>query len=182
MSDDAALRALSLGYASAVDGLDGEAFASLFTEDGELWVPDAARGTEPTVCRSGADALSRIPAGLARYHLTHHRVGPGTYSVDGDSATGVVAGVAHHVTASAPHPPAVAGGGPGTDAIWYLRYRDRYVRGADGWRIARRELHLRWIEARPIPHVGPARRVPRAGDAPAGGGVRSGHEPARPTT
>jgi hypothetical protein len=173
MSDDGALRALSLGYAVAVDGLDGAAFASLFTGDGELWVPDVARSPDPTVCRSGADALSRIPSGLARYHVTHHRVGPATYLVDRDSATGEVDGVAHHLTASDPDPGAVPGGGPGTDAIWYLRYRDRYRRSPDGWRIARRELHLRWTEERPVDHVGPGRGVAPAGDGPSGGGVRS---------
>jgi hypothetical protein len=157
MNEDGALRALSVGYAAAVDGLDGEAFASLFTGDGELWVPDVSVGTRPTVCRAGADALSRIPSGLARYHVTRHRVGPAVYAVDGDSATGAVAGVAHHLTASARSGGTVPGGGPGTDAVWYLDYRDRYRRGADGWRIVRRELHLRSIETRPVPHVGPAR-------------------------
>jgi hypothetical protein len=157
MTDDAPLRALSLGYAAAVDRLDGETFASLFTEDGELWVPDVAVGTEPTVCRLGAAALARIPSGLARYHVTRHRVGSAVYAVEGASATGQVAGVAHHVTATAPPASVAPGGGPGTDTVWYLDYRDRYRRGADGWRITRRELHLRWIESRPVPHVGPAR-------------------------
>jgi len=170
MDDVAALRGLSLGYAAAVDGLDGGAFASLFTGDGELWVPDVTVGHEPTVCRSGTAALSRIPSGLARYHATHHRVGLATYVLDGDTATGEVAGVAHHLTASDPSRGALAGGGPGTDTIWYLDYRDRYRRGDDGWRITRRELHLRWIETRALPHVGPGRRAGRAGDGHPGRG------------
>ncbi len=157
MTDDAALRALSLGYAAAVDALDGEAFAALFTGDGELWVPDVTRGPDPTICRSGGPALSRIPSGLARYHATHHRVGPATYAVSGDVATGEVTGVAHHLRATGPDTGTVVGGGQGTDSAWYLRYRDRYRRGPEGWRIARRELHLRWIEERPVDHVGPAR-------------------------
>ena len=157
MTDEDALRALSAGYAAAVDALDGDAFAALFTEDGELWVPDVSVGNEPTVCRSGGDALARIPSGLARYHVTHHRVGPAVVTVDGDSATGEVAGVAHHVTATGPA--AAPGGGPGTDSVWFLVYRDRYRREVGGWRIARRALHLRWVEERRVDHVGPPRRT-----------------------
>jgi len=160
MTDTARLRALSLGYAAAVDALDGDAFAALFTEDGELWVPDPSQGPEPTVCRSGAGSLRRIPSGLARYHVTHHRVGPAEYVVTGDSATGEVTGVAHHLTVSVTDPPdapTASAGGPGIDTVWFLRYEDRYRREDDGWRIARRSLHLRWIEERPVGRVGPAR-------------------------
>jgi SnoaL-like domain len=166
MTDTARLRALSLGYAAAVDALDGDAFAALFTEDGELWVPDPSQGPEPTVCRSGADRLRRIPSGLAHFHVTHHRVGPADYVVTGDSATGEVTGVAHHLTASVADPagPAGASGAPtasaespGVDAVWFLRYEDRYRSEGGEWRIARRALHLRWIEERPVERVGPAR-------------------------
>ena len=157
MTDVARLRALAYGYAAAVDALDGEAFASLFTEDGELWVPDPARGPDPTICRSGAGSLGRVPSGLARYHVTHHRVGRADYVIDGDTATGAVTGVAHHLAASAPGPTGVPDGGRGTDTVWFLRYEDRYRREAAGWRIARRALHLRWIEERPLDRVGPAR-------------------------
>ena len=166
-ADHEALRALSVGYATAVDALDGDGFAALFTEDGELWVPDVSTGTEPTICRSGHEALVRIPSGLARYHVTHHRVGPAVLTVDGDSATAEVAGVAHHVTATGPAtgpadgtgdgPADGPGGGPGTDTVWFLVYRDHYRRGPGGWRIARRALHLRWVEERPLDHVGPPR-------------------------
>ena len=157
MTDDAALRALSLGYAAAVDALDGDAFAALFTEDGELWVPDVAVGPEPTIRRTGAGQLSRIPSGLARYHVTRHGVGPATFTVDGDTAMGVVTGVAHHLSTAGPDAAPVPGGGPGTDTIWYLRYEDRYLRRPGGWRMARRALHLRWIEERPVDLVGPGR-------------------------
>jgi len=155
MTDEDALRALSVGYAAAVDALDGDGFAGLFTEDGELWVPDISAGADPTICRSGQEALARIPSGLARYRATHHRVGPAVFTVDGTSATGEVAGVAHHVTATGPADG--PGGGPGTDTVWFLVYRDRYRRAAGGWRIARRSLHLRWVEERPVRHVGPPR-------------------------
>ena len=57
MTDLDDVRHLSTGYAAAVDALDGDAFAHLFTTDGELWVPDVTRaasrpsaGREPISC------------------------------------------------------------------------------------------------------------------------------------
>jgi SnoaL-like domain len=156
MTDLDDLRHLSTGYAAAVDALDGEAFAALFTTDGELWVPDASLVAEPTIRRAGSEQLRRIPAGLARYHSTNHRIGATTYELRGDTAVGTVIGEAHHLTASAG---TIAGrdGGPGVDTIWYLRYEDEYARESTGWRIARRALHLQSIEERQLDQIGPGR-------------------------
>jgi hypothetical protein len=154
--DVAGLRRVALGYAAAVDTLDGPAFADLFTDDGELWVPDPHSGFEPTIMRSGRARLERIPSGLAGYHVTFHVVWSAAYDVDGDRATGTVAGVAHHVTADLGE---CAVGG--LDTVWYLRYADEYVRAGDAWLLSRRCLHLRDIEYRRISHVGPGRRQPR---------------------
>ncbi len=158
MSDAADLRALSVGYAAAVDSLDGPGFAALFTVDGELWVPDGSRDNAPTICRAGTAALEAIPSGLRRYLATYHRVGVASYVIDGDSATGDVTGVAHHLGARTGEPREAAdGGGRGLDTIWYLRYADDYRRTDAGWRIARRVLHLHWIEERPVEWTGPGR-------------------------
>src|SRR5271155_3580834 len=118
MNDLDDLRRLSTGYAAAVDTLDGDAFADLFTTDGELWVPDVAQGTEPTIRRAGADQLRRIPAGLARYHSTNHRIGATSYELHDDAAVGTVVGEAHHLTASAGAVAVDRDGGPGVDTIW----------------------------------------------------------------
>ena len=157
MMDSAAFRQLSTGYASAVDTLDGPAFAALFTPDGEMWVPDLAGGRAPTICRAGSAALERIPSGLARYHSTHHRVGPAVYAVEGETGTATVTGVAHHLSALPDSPTPARPHDPGIDVVWYLRYEDDYRRDASGWRIARRVLHLKRIEERPVDHLGPAR-------------------------
>ena len=106
----------------------------------------------PTVRRAGRTQLQQIPSGLARYHATRHAVVGTTYEVDGDTAAGVVVGVAHHLGADPD------GGGPGgLDTIWYLRYVDEYVRVGGAWLLARRALHLRGIEERRVAHLGPAR-------------------------
>jgi hypothetical protein len=41
--------------------------------------------------------------------------------------------------------------------VWFIRYRDDYRRTDTGWRFVRRELHLQWVEDRPVGMVGPAR-------------------------
>ena len=154
MTDDEALRSLSIGYAAAADSLDGPGYAGVFTPDGELWVPVVTRSREPTVCRRGAEALAAVPSALAPYRATHHRVGRASYTVDGDRASGTVHAVAHHLSAA----PGTADNGPGTDTVWYFTYQDEYRRTHDGWRIARRRLDLADIEERAVPHVGPGRR------------------------
>jgi hypothetical protein len=152
---EVALAGLSLGYAAAVDVLDGVAFADLFTEDGELWVPDLAGSGAPTIRRAGRDQLLAIPSGLARYQATHHAIRTATYVVTGQTATGEVDGVAHHLLATD------ATGPGGVDVIWYLRYVDEYVTTSVGWRISRRVLHLRAIEERSVAHLGPGRGYAR---------------------
>jgi len=131
--------------------MDGRAFADLFTENGELWVPDLAADGAPTIRRAGRDQLSAIPSGLSRYHATHHAVRGTTYRVSGRTATGEVTGVAHHLLA----PDDLQDGG--VDVIWYLRYVDDYVATDGGWRISRRVLHLRGVEERRVVRLGPGR-------------------------
>ncbi len=155
MTDEEALRALSVGYAAAVDALDGPAFAALFTSDGELWVPDVTHGPDPTIRRAGG-SFGGIPGALARYHSTSHAVWAADYTVSGDGATGEVRGVAHHFGAPEGDREARAFG-PGSDTVWYLRYVDVYRRTEHGWRIARRALHLRDLEVRTVRVLGPGR-------------------------
>lgn len=117
-------------------------------------MPDLSGDGAPTIRRAGRHQLVRIPSGLARYHATYHAVRLTTYEVSGSAATGVVVGVAHHLLASEGLPDG------GTDVVWRLRYVDDYLHAEDGWRIARRVLHLRGIEERTVSHLGPGRRRP----------------------
>lgn len=153
------LRSLATDYGAAVDDCDGDRFAQLFVADGELVVPKFPDELRPVVTRSGHDALRRIPDGLRRYDRTLHRMSNHRYEFDGAVATGTVSAVAHHVT-FAKEP---TGPDAGTDQIWYIRYRDTYSSTDAGWKFARRELHLLWVEERPISVPGPARNAGQDG-------------------
>jgi ketosteroid isomerase-like protein len=154
--DEEALRALSTAYAAAVDACDGAMLASLFVPDGELVVPNYPEDLRPTIARTGHEALRRLPDGLRRYHRTFHQVSNHVYAIEGDRATGEVQCVAHHVTGTGGR--AEDGrsedGRAGTDSVWFIRYRDQYRRTGAGWRIERRELHLQWVEERPVAVLG----------------------------
>ena len=164
--DEAELRSLSTGYAAAVDRCDGTMLAALFVPDGVLMVPDYPGDLRPVIARRGHDAIRRLPDGLRRYQRTFHQVSNHRYVVAGDLASGQVACVAHHVTgaegaegAEGTEDAEGAGGAvgdrpAGTDSVWFIRYRDDYQRTAAGWRIARRELHLQWVEEHPVAVLG----------------------------
>ncbi len=153
--DEDALRLLSTAYASAVDDLDGDRLADLFVSDGELVVPDLTGDLRPTITRAGHEALRRVPGGLRRYARTFHQVSDHRFALDGDVATGAVRCVAHHVTAPDGADDAAGGGGSGTDVVWFIGYVDEYRRTPSGWRFARRELHLQWVEEHPVALQGP---------------------------
>jgi len=158
--DEASLRSLSTAYAAAADARDGEGLASLFTDDGALVVPRLPSDLRPVVARRGHDALAEVAEVLRRYDRTFHLVANHRFAVEGDTASGEVQCVAHHVSLTGPPGGGSASAGPaGTDTVWFIRYRDRYRRSAAGWRIERRELHLQWVEEHPVALLG----------APAGG-------------
>jgi hypothetical protein len=93
-------------------------------------------GAEATV-RQAPDGIASIPALLARYDQTFHFVGLHRIVVDGDAATGDVYCDAHHRTGR-------------RDLVMHIHYEDRYRRGADGWRIGRRDVRVLWIDTREI--------------------------------
>ena len=93
-------------------------------------------GAEPAV-RHAPDGIGSIPARLARYDQTFHFVGMHRIIIDGDTATGDVYCDAHHRTGR-------------RDLVMHIHYEDRYRRGADGWRFARRDVRVLWSDTREI--------------------------------
>jgi len=146
----AALRDLSETYASAVDRRDESLFLSVFADDATLAVHDPPETTEPSAMR-GHEALARVIPRVARFDRTYHLVGNSRYDVAGDSATGEVYCIAHHVPGEAAGGEPSPAEGPTTNYVMYIRYRDEYVRGADvRWRIRDRKVLVDWTERRPL--------------------------------
>src|SRR5712671_4724158 len=97
IADRLALRELSDRYGRAVDRRDAHSLAELFTDDAELSVHHPAEAEEPSRVRRGRAELTEIPRLISRYRKTFHFVGNALYEIDGDTATGEVYCVAHHL-------------------------------------------------------------------------------------
>ena len=137
-SDRLALLDLSYAYARNADRIDAEALGALFADDGVLRIISRGAESAPVERVGPADITSAIKR-LDRYEVTFHMVGNHYYEIDGDSATGEVYCIAHHVH-----------GEPGSkrDHVMMIRYNDRYRREGSGWRFAQRELPVDWTEER----------------------------------
>lgn len=128
------LRLLSLAYAEAADRRDVAGFVAAFAPDGVVEVFRAERPGEPAGRFRGGEELARIPRSLVRWTSTAHLVGVAAYRWDGDgSLRGEEACEAHHVR------PTTDGT---SDEVMTIRYRDRYRRVGEAWRIARRQVHV----------------------------------------
>jgi hypothetical protein len=132
--DRLALRHLVDSYAMGCDRRDLDMLTACFADGGTNTVHWLDR--DATTMTAPAD-LERIPTGLARYDQTFHFVGNHRVDVQGDSATGDVYCIAHHVTGK-------------DDFVMHIRYEDTYVRTGAGWRIATRDLRLLWTANLPV--------------------------------
>lgn len=114
------LRALVDDYSLAVDTGDREWFARLFTPDGVI------RGfqnddSEPGMYHAGyQELLTALDPIVASFSATMHVMANHSCTVDGDVGTGVVYGLAHHLSGDNEEL---------TDTLRLIRYDDRYVRG-----------------------------------------------------
>ncbi|MCU1396679.1 MAG: nuclear transport factor 2 family protein [Ilumatobacteraceae bacterium] len=138
IADRLALLDIAYAYARCADRIEAEQLGALFVADGVLRI--VRRGVDaPPVQRNGRAEITTAIAKLDRYEKTFHMIGNHTYDIDGDTATGEVYCIAHHVH-----------GEPGErrDHVMMIRYQDQYRREADGWKIVVRELQVDWTEER----------------------------------
>lgn len=138
-ADHLDLLAIAPRYAAAVDTRDLVAAAALFAPDAVLVVPDPPRGLSPVLEHRGSAAIATALSDVAAVELTVHEIvgqviDPGPTP---DQARGHVRCIAHHVNGE-------------QDVVWHLHYDDAYVRLSDGWRIARRALHIDLVEIRRV--------------------------------
>lgn len=144
---------LAARYALRVDEGDIDAVVELFAGDGVMAMPDPPRSMVPAVERVGHDQMREALAAIFQVDVTVHAleghvIDPGP---DADTAYGVVACSAHHISRREGLPDrAVAG-----DAVWRLRYHDTYRRIDGRWRFARRHAVVGAIEIVPVRFLGP---------------------------
>jgi len=144
LRDRLEIRGIVDAYARFADRIDNEGLASLFAPDGVLRIFE--RGNpDPVRERIGREEIAEAIKGLSRYDVTMHLVGNHYVVLSGDTATGETYCRACHIRP-------VEGGAPDAreNYVMNIRYLDAYVRLAEGWRIAKRELQVDWTEVAPI--------------------------------
>lgn len=145
--DERALRRLVESYARAVDRLEPDLLVSLFTPDGvieaDFQFSDSrtltlvSPATPSGIRIVGHDQIRAIPAMMVqRFKGTLHCVFNQTTKIDGDAAQGETYTLAYHVYD--------ADDGQPMTFDMAIRYQDRYLRAADGWRFANRRLVVDW--------------------------------------
>lgn len=133
-------------YAAHVDARRFDDVAELFTATAQLTVPKPPESLGPSIRHEGRAGVRAAMASLGSVIRTFHAIVGEVYTdakQDG-TATGSIAGVAHHWIES---------DGKIIDVVWYLRYADEYRRTDTGWRIALRSLSIDALETRPARQV-----------------------------
>jgi hypothetical protein len=129
LADEMAIRALAYRYAEAIDTNRGDLLAELFTADGAIEAPNGRF--------AGHEALRQLPVAMQqRYRKTFHAVLNQTTAIDGDQASATTYCIARHLLPA-----------PAENALCYemtLRYADRLMRDAQGWRFVHRLLMVDW--------------------------------------
>ena len=131
------LNQLAYRYAAAVDACDVSAFQSVFASDANLRVYRAGADA-PYTDLKGHDQLALIPKAMRGMYLrTAHMMTNHLVDVRGNAATGEVLCIARHLSADP---------NDQTALNIIIRYRDRYIRLPEGWRISEREIRFQWSE------------------------------------
>jgi hypothetical protein len=120
----------------------------VFTPDARLrsYHPDAE---QPFADLTGHEQLAAIPNTMrGMYRRTAHMMTNHLVEVQGDVATGEVLCMARHLGVDPQEPSSIN---------IVIRYLDRYVRDAGGWRIADRRIHFLWSERHQVADSGMGR-------------------------
>ena len=132
LADRRALVDLTIAYSYALDD-------RRFDDLDDVFLPAATAELGRPL--EGRDAIKdRIRDALVPLDASQHLVATHQVRLDGDRATGCCYLQAQHVRAGTDGGSLFMVGG---------RYEDRYVRTADGWRIARRALVVLWTDGNP---------------------------------
>ena len=131
--DHIAIERLMYRYARCADSKDYAGFADVFCEDAVFDYSGNSFVSLP--------AIQKMMLALEKYDATLHQVHNILYEVDGDAARGETYCIASHLRDD---------DGCEVKIDMGIIYRDRLLRIAGGWRIARREFNLLWSQTAPI--------------------------------
>jgi hypothetical protein len=141
--DRLAIGELIDAYGHDADRRQTKQQTDLFTENATMEVYHQEPGTQkPDTVLRGRDGLFAGFATLKKYDVTMHFIGQRTIHLYGDSATGEVYCLAHHIWAE---------NGKRLLMIMGLRYYDTYLKLNNKWLFAKRILIFDWVDTRPSP-------------------------------
>lgn len=127
MADDLSLiQQVLVRYANAIDELDFDALATVFTPDAR-----ASYGGGPWL--EGLAAIVDYVSPLHSFAASFHLMGNMQIDVDGDRARATTRSLTHLIAAD------------GVLHARALRYRDQLIRTSDGWRITERVHTAQWM-------------------------------------
>jgi hypothetical protein len=140
-ADRVAIRELIDNYGYYADRREAQKQAALYTANGFMEIyrgePDTSK---PVGILKGRAALEEAFKGLKAYAITFHMNGQNTIRFSGDSATGIVHCLAHHILYE---------DGKRMLLVMGIHYYDVYVRQHDQWLFANRKLIIDWEDKRP---------------------------------
>jgi hypothetical protein len=141
LTDRIAIQDLINAYAHDADRRETRLQSGLFLENGTMEIYHQEPGTnKPDTILRGRSKLFAGFATLKKYDVTMHFNGQSTIHLYGDSATGEVYCLAHHICVE--H-------GKRMLMVMGLRYYDTYIKMGNKWLFAKRILIFDWIDKRP---------------------------------
>jgi uncharacterized protein (TIGR02246 family) len=127
------IQQLMYRYARCADQRDYAGFASVFAEDATL----VFKGNDIV----GLATIQDVLTDLEKYKRTLHQVFNVDYQVDSHKATGETYCLASHI---------MDGEAGEIKLDMGIRYKDKLIKEAKGWRIQVRELELVWTQTSAI--------------------------------
>ena len=140
-TDRIAIGELTNNYARYADRRQPQQQANLFTEDAtiEIYHSEPGNNKPDTILHGRKEFVAGFET-LKKYDVTMHFNGQSSIHMYGDSATGDVYCLAHHLWTE---------NGKRMLMVMGIRYYDTYMYKNNEWLFAKRKLIFDWIDKRP---------------------------------
>jgi len=138
ITDRLAIQDLINSYSHDADTRQAHQQAALFTENAVVKSFNG-KDTIPIQTIKGEKALEEAFHVLRQYDVTTHFNGQSIININGDTATGEVYCLAHHIKKS-----------DNSLLIMSIRYHDTYTKQNGKWLFSERDLYIDWTDKREI--------------------------------